>query len=117
MITGERANFIAHDWVDALNQRDLERVLRIYSDSVRHTTPCVTRSGKNHFTIRGKRSLRQYFAKTMQTRRSVFFEIEGIMTGVDSFSIIYKTNNRKKGLEVMFLDEEGKVYRSFAYYN
>jgi len=88
MITSERAYFIARDWIDAWNRRDLNRVLNYYSDRIQHTSPMVVKFTRDmNCTIKGKKRLRQYFFAGMFRLNGTRFKLRDIMVGVDSISI------------------------------
>lgn len=116
MLLNERANYIAQDWIDAWNSRDLERVLGYYSRTAQHTSPRVIEFNDNaSCTIKGIGKLRNYFQEGFALYPNIKFELLDIMVGVDTLSIRYRTKN-KTVLEIMFFNEEGKVVRSYAYY-
>lgn len=64
MISQEKAEEIAREWIGAWNAHDLERIMEHYSEKVVFTSPFVVKLlGDPSGTVRGKKRLRTYFAK------------------------------------------------------
>ena len=118
MITNERASFIAHRWIEAWNRKDIEMVLRNYTQTIRYTAPrAIFYTGTESTTIVGKRNLREFFSRGMSASLEGRYQIQDITMGVDSISIIYKIDCQKTAVEVMFINDKGKVYKSYAFRN
>lgn len=117
MMTHERASFIAYDWIDAWNRRDLDRVLAHYDRRIQHTTPMAVKFSKaSDYTIRGKKRLKEYFEAGLRMFKNTQFALKDIFVGADSMSIVYETIGKQIAVETMLFNEKGRVVRSFVSY-
>ena len=118
MISPEQADEFGRDWVDAFNRHDLDAVMAHYAGDIEFSSPAVidvTREPTG--TLRGKKSLREYFAKAMDKYPNLGFELLHILTGVNSVTILYRSLHRGSlGAEVMTLNDEGKVSQVTVHY-
>ena len=65
-MTKAQAQTLAHKWIAAFNDHDLETILSHYAESVELTSLLVTKVlGDPAGTVRGKQALRAYFAKAL----------------------------------------------------
>ncbi len=117
MLTEPQADTLAHEWVAAWNQHDLDAILAHYAEAVEFTSPFITRLlGDPAGTIRGKAALRDYFEKALSAYPDLHFELERVLVGVDSLVVYYHSVGGRQAAEVMLLDAEGTVARVLAHY-
>jgi len=105
----------AKKWVQAWNRRDLEGVLSYYTEDVEFKSPLVVKLlGETSGTIRGKQSLREYFRKALAAfPGDIEIELLGAYQGVKSLLVHFQAKGRK-AVEVMELNQEGKVRRAMT---
>ena len=105
----------AKGWIQAWNQRDLEAVLSHYTEDVEFQSPLVVKLlGETSGTVRGKQNLREYFRKALAAfPGDIEIELLGVYQGVDSLLVHFQAKGRK-AIEVMELNEEGKVRRALT---
>ena len=105
----------AKGWTQAWNQRDLEAVLSHYTEDVEFQSPLVVKLlGETSGTVRGKQNLREYFRKALAAfPGDIELELLGAYQGVNSLLVHFQAKGRK-AVEVMELNEEGKVCRALT---
>lgn len=117
MITKEKAQDLAQDWIDAWNSHDIDQILGHYSEEIVFTSPFIVKLlGEDSGTIKGKAELKSYFLKGLEAYPDLNFELYQVLTGVESITLYYKTVNDMLAAEVMVLDSEGKISKVIAHY-
>lgn len=117
MVSQQKANQIAQDWIQAWNLHDLEAILSHYADDIEFTSPFVVKLlGNPNGTIRGKESLRDYFAKGLATYPELKFELLQVLVGVESLTIYYRSVKELLAAEVMILNSEDAIVKVIAHY-
>jgi hypothetical protein len=112
-----QAHAFAHDWVDAWNSHDLERILSHYDEGVVLTSPVAAeRLGDPSGTVRGKEQLRAYFARGLAAYPELRFELRDVLWGIGTIVLYYVNQRGTMTAEVMELDEHGHVTRVLANY-
>jgi ketosteroid isomerase-like protein len=112
------ARAFAHDWIEAWNSHDLERVLSHYDDDVLLTSPVALKLLNGDGTVRGKTALREYFIRGLQAFPDLRFDLIDTLWGTDTIVIHYINNVRgNKTAEVMLLNPAGKIQRVWANYD
>ncbi len=116
MLTLAAAEEKARDWCDAWNRRDLEAVLRHYSDRISLCSPLVVRRlGRADGWLHGKDDLRAYFARGM-TNPDLRFTYLGVRVGVNAMTLLYGRENGVEVADTMELDADGRAVRMIACY-
>lgn len=100
-LTRDRAEAFAHEWATAWNDRDLERVLRYFSEDVSFTSPTAL-AVTGAATVRGKIALRAYWAKALAQISSLKFSIKRVLwdESTSELAIIYKSDINGKVKQV-----------------
>jgi hypothetical protein len=112
-----QAQTLAHKWIAAFNNRDLETILSHYAESVELKSLLVTKIlGDPSGTVRGKPALRAYFAKGLAAAPDLKFELLEAFAGVDSVAVYLRSNVRGLQLEVMELDTDGRIARILVHH-
>ena len=111
----EQTETFAKGWIQAWNQRDLEAVLSHYTEDIEFQSPLVIKLlGETSGTVRGKRNLREYFRKALAAfPGDIEIELLGVYQGVNSLLVHFQAKGRS-AVEVMELNEEGKVRRAMT---
>lgn len=113
-----QAYAFAHDWVDAWNSHDLERILGHYSDAVVLTSPVAAQIlNDTSGTVRGKEQLRAYFARGLAAYPQLRFDLVNVLWGIGSIVLYYSNQRGTMTAEVMELDEHGHVTHVLANYS
>jgi hypothetical protein len=118
MITAERAQAFAQEWIEAWNAHDLPRILAHYTEDFTMSSPFIAAfTGESSGALRGKDRVEAYWRAALERIPDLRFELLGVFTGVDSITLTYRSVLGKLAAEVLFLDETGKAYRAFAHYD
>ncbi len=117
MIDLEWAREFAHEWVEAWNSHDLERILAHYADDFEMSSPLIVErmqepSGK----LKGKTHIRPYWQKGLQATPPLTFELVDVFAGVESITLYYRSIGRKMACEVLFFNAEHQVIKGVAHY-
>ncbi|WP_457596857.1 nuclear transport factor 2 family protein [Hydrogenimonas sp.] len=106
-----------HEWIDAWNSRDLEKILSHYSDDIEITTPMISiTTGNEESTLKGKKAIAAYWAKALEKLPDLHFVLLDWTEGVNCVSIYYESVMNLVAIETMWLNDCGKVYRMNACY-
>jgi ketosteroid isomerase-like protein len=117
MITTQDAARLADEWYAAWNAHDLDAVLSHYSDEIEFVSPFVVALNDDPTgTLRGKDSLRAYFARALERFPDLHFEPLDVLVGVDSVTLSYVSVESRRAAEVMTLGSDGRVVRVLAHY-
>ncbi|KAJ3285208.1 hypothetical protein HDU79_007488 [Rhizoclosmatium sp. JEL0117] len=112
----------ARHWVDAWNSHDLDKILNHYSEDIEFTSLLVVKVVNDPTGIvRGKKALRQYWAKGLALNPNLHFEIISVCHGVGgSLSIVYKSVSMNKIVtEIFWFDDStaNLVIKAMAFYS
>jgi len=118
MLTASEAHELAHDWIDAWNDHDLERILSHYSDDIVFSSPLVRTIGASDSSaITGRAALRAYFKAALDRFPTLTFHLRTVFRGVDSVTLLYDSVNGLLAAETMILNAQGQVSRVLAQYD
>ncbi|HTV81468.1 MAG TPA: nuclear transport factor 2 family protein [Acidobacteriaceae bacterium] len=107
----------AHEWIDAWNSHDLERILSHYSADVTLISPVALQRLGNS-TVQGKTALRGYFRGGLEKYPDFRFDPGDVFWGVDTVALLYSSSFRTaRTVEVMQLSSSGLVFRVWANYD
>ncbi len=111
------AHRFAHEWIEAWNSHDLERVLAHYSDHFEMNSPFIVQiAGEPTGRLTGKEAVGAYWAKALAILPDLRFELISVLTGVDSVVVHYRGAGGRQAAEVFHFGPDGKVARAFAHY-
>jgi ketosteroid isomerase-like protein len=83
MIDRTWADTFARDWIEGWNSRDLERVLAHYADDFEMTSPLIVeRLGIADGRLKGKETVRRYWAQGLAATPQLHFDLSDVMVGV-----------------------------------
>lgn len=117
MITKQKAEQIAREWIETWNRHDLDAIVVHYADDVEFASPFVVKLlGNPSGTIKGKEALRSYFRKALTTYPDLKFDLIQVLTGVDSVTVYYRSVNGMLAAEVMALNSNGEITKVIAHY-
>jgi hypothetical protein len=97
MIDIEWARQFAQQWIAGWNDGDLERILGHCADDFEMTSPIiVVQLGVISGTLKGKKSIRPYWAQRICVRRTPRFELLDVLAGVNSVAIYNRSKTRTR---------------------
>lgn len=110
------ARGLAERWVAAWNSGDLEQVFALYHDDFEMRSPLIAERGfAPAGVLRGKAAIRPYWgAGIASARPPLRFELVDAYGGVDTVAIHYRSVGRKVVVEILELDDHGRVIRGCA---
>ncbi len=107
----------AERWIKSWNSHDLDNILSHYTDDFEITTLMIKMAlGLDTGTLKGKKAIGGYWAKALEKFPNLHFELYEAAGGVNSIVLYYKSVMEKKAIEVMFFNDESKVYKVIAHY-
>ena len=70
---------IAHRWIDAFNQHDLEKLLNLYSENARHYSPKLkSRHPATNGWIEGKPTLKTWWADAFERLPTLQYHLQNL---------------------------------------
>jgi len=116
MIDIQFAEHFAHDWIDAWNSHDIDRILAHYSDQFEMSSPIIVQiAGETSGTLKGKEAVGAYWRKALALIPNLRFELLAILTGIDSITLYYRSP-RGLAAEVLHFGPDRKVVKAYAHY-
>ena len=116
MTQAEVAQF-AREWIEAWNSHDFERILSHYTDDFEMSSPfIISLFGQPSGTLKGREQIGTYWKMALERLPDLRFELLGVFAGVHSIVIFYQAVPGKRGTEVFFLNESGKVHKAMAHH-
>ena len=67
-------------------------------------------------TLKGKEQVRKYWEAALEKFPDLHFELHEVAESVGSVALYYTSVLDKEAIEVMFFNQEGKVYKVIAHY-
>jgi ketosteroid isomerase-like protein len=117
MLTDDQALRFAHEWYEAWNANDLERVLSHWAEDAEFSSPWVpVLAGEPSGTVRGKDALRRYWRRAVDPP-SVRFEPRLLLVGHDSVVLSYRNDRGQECAETIVIGDDGLAHRGFAHYS
>lgn len=107
----------AHDWIDAWNAHDLERVLAHYAEDVVFTSPYAAQvEPESRGVIHGIGALRSYWSAGLARNPDLHFDLVQVLETCDGVTILYRNHRDQFVAETLLFDSEGLVTVGFAAY-
>ncbi len=109
---------LARDWIEAFNERDLERVMSHYAPGVELVSPVYLRfTGGTTDRLQGKDALRSYFAGALELHPELRFTLLEVAAGATSMVIRYRTSlGDQIAMECLELDDQRGATRVLCHY-
>ncbi len=116
-LSEQRAAELAHEWIEAWNEHDLEAILSLYAPGIVFQTPTIIDSlGIPDGRVEGLSDLREHFARGLRRLPDLHFTLEGIYTGVRSIAIAYRWADGTPVCELHEYDPQERIERVQALY-
>ncbi|BDD11496.1 hypothetical protein FUAX_39280 (plasmid) [Fulvitalea axinellae] len=107
----------ANEWVNAWNSCDLDRILTHYSDDIEVSTPMIKMAADMEGnSLKGKKAVAEYWETALRKLPALEFKLYDVAVGSNSVALYYEAVMGKKAIEVMFLNEQGKIEKMIAHY-
>lgn len=104
-------------WLGAWNAHDLDAICAHYRDDVTFRSPNVAAiTGEPSGVLRGIGPLRAYFAAALARVPDLRFTAQDVFAGAGSVAIGYRSVGGRRAVEVMALDDDGKVFDVRCHY-
>lgn len=117
MITTAWAWQFAEEWIAAWNSHDLERILELYVDDFEICSPLIVeRMNEPSGILRGKAAVRPYWARGLEAKPPLRFELLAVHVGVSKVGLVYRSVGRRFVLEILTLDEARRITHEVALY-
>jgi hypothetical protein len=116
-LTKDEAWAIAEEWVAAWNAHDLDRIVGHYDDGIELLSPVAARLGIKGGKVKGKKELRAYFQRGLESFPTLFFHLKDVLYGPDSLVLYYSNQKGVYTAEFMSLSKTGKVAKVVAHYS
>jgi len=108
---------LAAEWIAAWNSRDLDQVLRLYTDDAEMTSRYIVGLGfDTSGTLRGKDKLRTYWSKALTLRPDLHFTLIEAFVSPDSVAVLYRNDLGKQVCEYLRLDDAGLIRQASGNY-
>ena len=112
------AKEFAQEWVEAWNFHDMERILSHYTDDFEITSPMIKiATGVDTGTLKGKENIRKYWSTALQKIPDLHFDLKDVTECIGSIALYYQSVLGKMSIEVMFYNDDDKIYKVLAHYN
>ena len=118
MLTAGEAHELAHRWIEAWNDHDLERILAHYADDVVFSSPFIRKLGTNPSgSVVGRAALLAYFKSALEKYPALTFRLHTVFCGIDTVTLVYESVNGLLAAETMVLNQHNQVSRVLAQYD
>ena len=118
MLTTGEAHELAHHWIEAWNDHDLERILAHYADDVVFSSPFIQTIGASPSgAIVGTKALLEYFTAALATYPTLTFHLHAVFRGIDTVTLLYESVNGLLAAETMILNHRRQVSCVLAQYD
>lgn len=117
MITTEKANKLASEWIESWNSHNIDNIMAHYAENVDFTSPLIVNIlNKADGRLSGKSALKDYFLKGLTAYPDLKFELYHVLAGVNSIVIYYKSVKNLVAAEVLILNEKEEVEQCICHY-
>lgn len=117
MLDREFAQRFTEEWIAAWNSRSLERIFEHYTDDFEMSSPLIVqRMNEPSGTLKGKPAIRPYWKRGLASTSPVHFELEEVLLGVKSLTLLYRNAAGRRVTELLLFDDQRRVFRGIAHY-
>jgi ketosteroid isomerase-like protein len=117
-MTYDDALHFAREWIAAWNAKDLDAVLKHYSEDFTMASPYIQKIvAEPSGTLRGKAAVGAYWRQALDRYPQLHFDLEHVALGVNSAIVQYRSNVTNATVcELFSFGAEGQVERAHAHY-
>ena len=113
----EFAQKFAHNWIDAWNHQNLDKILEFYADGCEFSSPLIEEVLKKPIgELKGLADIRDYWGQALKLVPNLSFELIAVLSGINSLIITYYGAHDTLSADVFYFDANNKVVKSSAYY-
>lgn len=115
MLDASWATEFAHEWIDAWNAHDMERILSHYHDDFEMSSPLIVqRLQDSQGTLKGKEALRAYWQPSLVADPPLEFELLDVLVGVDCVTLYYNNVGRRVVAETLIFDADRHAVKGMS---
>ena len=108
---------LGHHWIAAWNARDLEGVLKLYSEDCEMTSAKIPYFGFDASgVVRGKDALRAYWSKALSMLPDLHFDLNDVYTSPNSVVVHYTNERGGKVCEYLRVNSDGLIVQGSGNY-
>jgi ketosteroid isomerase-like protein len=108
---------LAAQWIAAWNTRDLECILKLYTDDSEMSSPKIASLGFDASgTLRGKDNLQAYWSKALTFRPKLHFTLIETFVSPDSVALLYHDEAGRQVCEYLRLGDDGLIRQASGNY-
>lgn len=112
------AKTFVHEWIEAWNDHDLDRVLSYYSEEFQLSSPFIAAlCSEPSSTLMGKESVRAFWALLLQKYPDRHFQLVDILLCVSTICIYHQTSTGVRVVEWLRFNSDGMVVAASCSYN
>ena len=104
-----------HEWVEAWNSHDLDRIVSHYAEDIEFRTPMAERLVGTGLIL-GKAALREYWSKALEIAPHLEFKLQRVYAGHGVVTVAYTNHRGQWAAETCEFGDDGLVHRSSACY-
>jgi hypothetical protein len=117
LIDQEWALHFAKEWIAAWNAHDLDRIMSHYVEDFEMSSPLIIeRKIDPGGVLRGRAAIREYWAIGLAAVPPIQFELIDVHVGINSIGILYRSIGRRRVIEMLTFNDQGKVIRGGGLY-
>ena len=109
---------LAQTWIHAWNTGDIKTIMGYYAEDVELHSPFVTKrwniaEGK----LSGKQKIQEHFVKAFEASPERNLDLVEILSGVNSFIVVYRNKSNNASADLIELNTDGKVKLVRSFYS
>ena len=118
MIDAKWAKEFAHEWIEAWNAHDLNRILSHYTDDFEMRSPIIVeRMGVPSGVLKGKIAVGAYWGPGLTASSQLKFVLHDVLLGTNSIALYYYNVTRGRMVaEILTLNDQHQVVSGSAHY-
>ena len=116
MLTEQDGIELAQKWIEDWNNHDLDAIMSHYAEEVELVSPLAIKIlGHPDGKVKGKKALREYFAKGLEVYPELRFDLIKTLIGVESIVMYYRKDNSLSA-EFVMVNSENLITQVKAHY-
>ena len=117
MLTETEGIELAHKWIEAWNNHDLDAIMSHYAEEVELVSPLAIKLlGNTDGKVKGKTALRAYFTKGLAANPQLKFEPIQTLIGVESIVMYYRKDHLLSA-EFVLVNNQKLITKVKAHYS
>jgi hypothetical protein len=113
VVSNDEAQRLAREWIAAWNARDFPRLAAMHANRCELSSPLIAIiMGRPNGRLLGKRRILAFWQCLCAREEKIDYELFAVYRGVGTVAIHYRSFLGKNALEIMELDDFGRIVRS-----